>query len=68
MFTRLLIVNPHIAIKTSNTLRLIHITLSKLYSGAHLAGGGGGEGGPWDPDHCPFLIQSKLCPQILKPI
>ena len=29
-------------------------------SGAHLAGGPGG------PDPCPFSIQSKLCPQILK--
>ena len=23
---------------------------------------------PGDPDPCPFLVQSKLCPQILKPI
>ena len=25
-------------------------------------------GGPEGPDPCPFSIQSKLCPQILKPI
>ena len=32
--------------------------------GAHLAG----SGGPGGPDPYPFSIQSKLCPQILKPI
>ena len=25
-------------------------------------------GGPGGPDPCPFSIQSKLCPQVLKPI
>ena len=30
--------------------------------------GGRGRGCPGVPDLCPFLIQPKLCPQILKPI
>ena len=33
-----------------------------ITTSAHLVGGPGG------PDPCPFLIQFKLCPQILKPI
>ena len=40
-----------------------------LIPGARRASSGEGDpGGPGGPDPCPFSIQSKLCPQILKPI
>ena len=55
----------HQPLESQHSYRYRIFTKNKQATGAHLAGGGGGPGGP---DPCPFSIQSRLCPQILKPI
>ena len=49
--------------------KILHVTKAHLVRGGDGGGGGGGGGGgSWVLDPFPFLIQSKLCSQILKPI